>query len=83
MDATLSIQQFNASCQDYKRYPLNLAHHVSNNGSLVAHRTLLKENAPYLFYMQSRVKVLELKRAENQVHSGIYNHNSIPRQTFR
>lgn len=76
MAAPLSIQLFNASCVDYKRYPLNLSHHISNNGSLVAHRILLRESAPDLFYMQSKVKVLELCRNENPMHSGIYNRGS-------
>lgn len=73
MAATSSIQLFNTSCLDYKRYPLNLSHHVSNNGSLAANRVLLKESAPDLFYMKSKVKILELFRAENPIQSGIYN----------
>lgn len=70
MTVSMSIQKFNASCQDYKKYPLNLSHHVSNNGSLVAHRILLKESAPDLFYKKSKVKILELKKAENPMQSG-------------
>jgi hypothetical protein len=74
MAVSMSIKQFNASCQDYRKYPLNLSHHVSNNGSLVAHRILLKESAPDLFYKKSKVKILELKKAENPMHSGNYNY---------
>ncbi|KAL1880070.1 hypothetical protein Daus18300_001433 [Diaporthe australafricana] len=69
MDVSSSIKQFNSSCLDYKKYPLNLSHHVSNNGSLIAHRILLKDSAPDLFYMKSKVKVLELMKTENPMHS--------------
>ncbi|KAJ0107648.1 hypothetical protein J7T55_010253 [Diaporthe amygdali] len=58
MSVPSSITQFNASCRDYKKYPLNLSYHVSNNGSLVAHRILLKESAPDLFYMKTSLRQL-------------------------
>ena len=65
-----STKKFVAAYIKADRYPLNLPLYGSNNGSLLAHRNLLLENAPYLFHQISKIPVLELKGTENPKDSG-------------
>jgi len=70
MAATESTKKFIAAYSRSDKYPLNLPQYGSNNGSLLAHRKLLLENAPYLFHPISKIPILELKATANPKDSG-------------
>ncbi|KAM0807616.1 hypothetical protein AB5N19_07956 [Seiridium cardinale] len=70
------IAKFNRCYANADKYPLNLSQYSSNNGGLLAHWRLLKENAARLFLMKSDIVALELKKAD-------VPENSIPLKRYR
>jgi len=76
MAAAESTKKFITAYSRANKYPLNLPSYGSNNGSLLAHRNLLLENAPYLFHPISEVPVLELEAILNPKDSGVKIHIS-------